>query len=78
VWQVSHFLFRGLPLHQWQPTDVDIEILRRWLISSELKSVENQLARMIIERMNWGLAASVSTAFVARLLLYIDVTFVYW
>jgi len=65
VRQVSHFLFRGLPLHQWQPTDIDIEILRRWLISSELKSVENQLARMIIERMNWGIDASVSTAPVA-------------
>jgi len=63
--QVSHFLFRGLPLHQWQPTDADMELLRRWLISSELKSVENHLARIIIDCMNWGIDTSVSTAHVA-------------
>jgi len=68
VCQVSHFLFRGLPLHQWQPTDADVEILRRWLINSELKSVENHLARLIIGRMNWGLDASVSIAHITQLL----------
>jgi len=57
--QVSHFLFRGLPLHQWRPTDDDIEILRRWLIGTELKSVENHLARLIIDRMNWDVDVSV-------------------
>jgi len=55
-----------LPLHQWQPTDADVEILRRWLISSELKSVENHLARLIIDRMNWGLDAGVSISVITQ------------
>lgn len=68
--QVSHFLFRGLPLHQWQPTDADIEILRRWLISSEMKSVENHLARLIVDHMNWGIDISKNATFLSLELHY--------
>jgi len=56
---VSHFLFGGLPLDLWRPTDADIETVRRWLINSELKSVENQLARLIVAGMNWGVDTNV-------------------
>jgi len=56
---VSHFLFGGLPLDLWRPTDADIETVRRWLMNSELKSVENQLARLIVAGMNWGVDTNV-------------------
>ena len=61
IWlQVSHYVFRGLPLHLWQPGSEDLEILRRWVIGCDLKSVENHLARLIVDRMNWNVDATVS------------------
>jgi hypothetical protein len=48
-------LFSSLTLTPWTPADVpDWATLRRWLIDCHVGSVENQLARLVLERLNWG------------------------
>lgn len=51
----SLFLFKQLPLKEWKPKDDDVNILIEWLLSDSLESNENQLARLIISNMNWGI-----------------------
>ncbi|BFZ08146.1 hypothetical protein BsWGS_11185 [Bradybaena similaris] len=47
------YLFSDLPLSIWQPSDPDMLILRQWLLNHDLSSVENQLARIILAKINW-------------------------
>jgi hypothetical protein len=61
--QVSHFLYRGLPVNLWKPSDTDLSLLRRWLIESGIQSVDHMLARLIISRLNWNEDLSVSILF---------------
>ena len=54
IFQVSLYLFRGLPLRLWKPQDDDITLVKDWLLGYELAKAENQLARLILSKMNWG------------------------
>ncbi|XP_033099652.1 ectopic P granules protein 5 homolog isoform X3 [Anneissia japonica] len=53
-YKMSMYLFRELPLHLWQPSSDDMELIRHWLVDFVPSSVENQLARLILNRLNWG------------------------
>ena len=59
--QVSHYLYHGLPLHLWIPSDADSVVLRCWLIDHDIRSAENQLARILIEQLNWSFSSMVMT-----------------
>ncbi len=48
------YLYKELPLHLWKPSERDITLLRRWLLHTELGCTSNQLARLIVQGMNWG------------------------
>lgn len=48
------YLFRALPLEIWEPTSEDITCLSHWLLFMPAASVENQLARIIFSKLNWG------------------------
>ncbi|XP_068201303.1 ectopic P granules protein 5 homolog [Palaemon carinicauda] len=48
------YLFRALPLQLWQPSDDDITCISHWLLFTPVPSIENQLARVIITKLNWG------------------------
>ena len=52
--QASHYLFKGLPLMQWLPTPQDMDLLREWLLDSPPTSPQNNLARIVVEQMNWS------------------------
>ena len=53
-------LFNALPLSQWVPMDAtDWVTLRHWILEFASTSIENQLARLIIEHLNWGTAEQV-------------------
>ncbi|XP_071788389.1 ectopic P granules protein 5 homolog isoform X2 [Asterias amurensis] len=54
VGAVSLYLFRGLPLHLWQPLERDIIMVKEWLLEYDLAKPENQLARLVLSKMNWG------------------------
>ncbi|CAG5120166.1 unnamed protein product, partial [Candidula unifasciata] len=51
--KMALYLFSDLPLSIWQPSDPDMLILRQWLFNHDLSSVENQLARIILAKINW-------------------------
>ncbi|XP_069819331.1 ectopic P granules protein 5 homolog isoform X1 [Dendropsophus ebraccatus] len=54
VGMVSLYLFKELPLHQWRPSASEIGVIREWLINYNLSEVENKLACIILEGLNWG------------------------
>ncbi|MEE6509995.1 hypothetical protein FKM82_028866 [Ascaphus truei] len=54
VGMVSLYLFKELPLHRWNPTASEIAVLRDWLLNYSLSHVENKLACIILEGLNWG------------------------
>ncbi|XP_023676497.2 ectopic P granules protein 5 homolog [Paramormyrops kingsleyae] len=54
VGMVSLYLFKELPLHLWKPATYDMRILHSWLLDYSLITVENKLACIILERLNWS------------------------
>ncbi|MGH0172201.1 UNVERIFIED_CONTAM: hypothetical protein FKN15_063006 [Acipenser sinensis] len=54
VGMVSLYLFKELPLHLWRPAAAEIAVIRDWLLSHSLPAVENKLACIILEGLNWG------------------------
>ncbi|GAB1606783.1 ectopic P granules protein 5 homolog, partial [Argonauta hians] len=49
------YLFKELPMHDWQLDNGDLAILRSWLVSTDLGSTEHLLGRTILSNLNWGL-----------------------
>lgn len=48
------YLFRALPLELWEPSPDDITCVSHWLLFTPVASVENQLARIVLSKLNWG------------------------
>lgn len=48
------YLFKTLPLDQWQPPKEAFEIAATWLLNFSIESAENGMARMIFSRLNWN------------------------
>ncbi|XP_059161411.1 ectopic P granules protein 5 homolog [Physella acuta] len=51
--KMALYLFHELPICIWQPTDPDMLTLRQWLLNFDLNSSENQLAQVVLSKMNW-------------------------
>ena len=58
--QMSLYLFNELPASIWIPQDPDMLLLRQWLLNNDLATAENQLACVVLDRMNWDLFTEVS------------------
>ncbi|KFV98538.1 Ectopic P granules protein 5, partial [Eurypyga helias] len=54
VGMVSLYLFKELPLCLWKPSSSEIALIRDWLLNYCLTTVENKLACIILEGLNWG------------------------
>lgn len=52
--KVSLYLFKELPLYLWKPSSSEIALIREWLLNYSLTTVENKLACIILEGLNWG------------------------
>ncbi|XP_038646712.1 ectopic P granules protein 5 homolog isoform X2 [Scyliorhinus canicula] len=61
VGMVSLYLFKELPLHQWKISSTEMDVIREWLLNYNLSTVENKLACIILEGLNWGLDEQQST-----------------
>ncbi|OXB77175.1 UNVERIFIED_CONTAM: hypothetical protein H355_014746 [Colinus virginianus] len=55
IYEVSLYLFKELPLYLWKPSSSEITLIRDWLLNYSLTTVENKLACIILEGLNWGL-----------------------
>ncbi|XP_051514293.1 ectopic P granules protein 5 homolog [Myxocyprinus asiaticus] len=54
VGMVSLYVFKELPLHLWMPSQAEFGLIRDWLLNFSLIDVENRLACIILESLNWG------------------------
>ncbi|KAM6931497.1 ectopic P granules protein 5 homolog [Xenentodon cancila] len=54
VGMVALYLCKELPLSLWQPRLEEICVIGAWLIQHPLSAVENRLACVILEGLNWG------------------------
>ncbi|NXM74896.1 EPG5 protein, partial [Serilophus lunatus] len=54
VGMVALYLFKELPLYLWKPSSSEIALIRDWLLNYNLTTVENKLACIILEGLNWG------------------------
>ncbi|NWI48984.1 EPG5 protein, partial [Calyptomena viridis] len=54
VGMVALYLFKELPLYLWKPSSSEIALIRDWLLNYSLTTVENKLACIILEGLNWG------------------------
>ncbi|XP_054842420.1 ectopic P granules protein 5 homolog [Eublepharis macularius] len=54
VGMVSLYLFKELPMHLWKPSPSEVSLIRSWLLDYNLTAVENKLACVILEGLNWG------------------------
>lgn len=53
------YLFKELPLYLWKPSSSEIALIRDWLLNYSLTTVENKLACIILEGLNWGFGEQV-------------------
>uniref|UniRef100_A0A4W4HAL5 Ectopic P granules protein 5 homolog n=1 Tax=Electrophorus electricus TaxID=8005 RepID=A0A4W4HAL5_ELEEL len=67
VGMVSLYLFKELPLHLWTPSPAEVAVVRSWLLDYSLSAVENKLACIILEGLNWGFQTDGSLALSAAL-----------
>ncbi|XP_069565474.1 ectopic P granules protein 5 homolog [Brachyistius frenatus] len=54
VGMVALYLCKELPLNLWQPRPEEICVIGAWLLQHPLSAVENRLACVILEGLNWG------------------------
>ncbi|XP_064604344.1 ectopic P granules protein 5 homolog [Liolophura sinensis] len=54
VSEMCLYLFREMPLYQWQPTKEDMDVLGVWLLESDVSQPQNHLARLILSNLDWG------------------------
>ncbi|NXM28148.1 EPG5 protein, partial [Oxyruncus cristatus] len=54
VGMVSLYLFKELPLYLWKPSPSEVALIRDWLLNHSLTTVENKLACILLEGLNWG------------------------
>lgn len=54
VGMVALYLCKELPLSLWRPCPKEICVIGAWLLQHPLSAVENRLACVILEGLNWG------------------------
>ncbi|XP_037632839.1 ectopic P granules protein 5 homolog [Sebastes umbrosus] len=54
VGMVALYLCKELPLSLWRPQPEEICVIGAWLLQHPLSAVENRLACVILEGLNWG------------------------
>ncbi|XP_068461257.1 ectopic P granules protein 5 homolog [Clinocottus analis] len=54
VGMVALYLCKELPLSLWRPRPEEISVIGAWLLQHPLSAVENRLACVILEGLNWG------------------------
>ncbi|XP_077571693.1 ectopic P granules protein 5 homolog [Stigmatopora nigra] len=62
VGMVALYLCKELPLSLWRPQPEEICVIGAWLLQHPLSAVENRLACVILEGLNWGYSQDGSLA----------------
>lgn len=56
------FLFSHLALHLLRPTPQDFERLHSWLLHFGPDTIQSQVARLVLAKLNWGVDEEVSVS----------------
>ncbi|XP_034728378.1 ectopic P granules protein 5 homolog [Etheostoma cragini] len=67
VGMVALYLCKELPLNLWRPRPEEICVIGAWLLQHPLSAVENRLACVILEGLNWGYTQDGSLALLSSL-----------
>ncbi|TDH12695.1 hypothetical protein EPR50_G00049980 [Perca flavescens] len=67
VGMVALYLCKELPLSLWRPRPEEICVIGAWLLQHPLSAVENRLACVILEGLNWGYTQDGSLALLSSL-----------
>ncbi|XP_031164874.1 ectopic P granules protein 5 homolog [Sander lucioperca] len=67
VGMVALYLCKELPLSLWRPQPEEICVIGAWLLQHPLSAVENRLACVILEGLNWGYTQDGSLALLSSL-----------
>ena len=51
---MSLYLLKELAFSYWKISDYDVHILSNWMLNFHPTSLENQIARFIIQSLNWN------------------------
>lgn len=62
VGMVALYLCKELPLCLWRPLEEEVRVIGVWLLQHPLSAVENRLACVILEGLDWGYAQDGSLA----------------
>ncbi|XP_041457856.1 ectopic P granules protein 5 homolog isoform X2 [Lytechinus variegatus] len=54
IGSMSVYLCSELPVHLWKPSVSDMSLLRGWILDHSPDSTKNQLARLILSKLDWG------------------------
>uniref|UniRef100_A0A669EDX4 Ectopic P-granules autophagy protein 5 homolog (C. elegans) n=1 Tax=Oreochromis niloticus TaxID=8128 RepID=A0A669EDX4_ORENI len=68
VGMVALYLCKELPLSLWQPRQEEICVIGAWLLQHPLSAVENRLACVILEGLNWGFNTQDGSLFLPSIL----------
>lgn len=68
VGMVALYLCKELPLSLWQPQQEEICVIGAWLLQHPLSAVENRLACVILEGLNWGFNTQDGSLFLPSIL----------
>ncbi|XP_053378040.1 ectopic P granules protein 5 homolog isoform X2 [Mercenaria mercenaria] len=52
--QMGLYLYKGINMETWLPTDPDLVIIRHWLLNTAVGSPANLMAQEILSNINWG------------------------
>ncbi|XP_046871698.1 ectopic P granules protein 5 homolog [Hypomesus transpacificus] len=61
VGMVALYLCKELPLSLWRPLEEEVRVIGVWLLQYPLSAVENRLACVILEGLDWGYAQGTHT-----------------
>ncbi|XP_060080983.1 ectopic P granules protein 5 homolog [Ylistrum balloti] len=64
IGMMAVYLFKELPFDIWLPRESDFDVLRQWLLSTDLTDPSNQVARLVLNKINWGVESETNRLFV--------------
>lgn len=52
--QMGLYLYKGLSMETWLPSEQDLSIIRQWLLNSALGTPPHLMAQTVLSNINWG------------------------
>ncbi|XP_021361330.1 ectopic P granules protein 5 homolog [Mizuhopecten yessoensis] len=64
IGMMAVYLFKELPFDVWLPREHDFDVIRQWLLTTDLTDPGNQVARLVLNKIHWGVEPETNRLFV--------------